>query len=168
MYGVNLFRLARLAGVRKIDIASHFDVARVQPTLWSQGKRPIPDDRIAPLVGLIAQAVKKRLAAAVPGETIEEAMATALSESVEENCQRYGYGSIESIAAYVTKLAAYDALSQRQRHRKTTLEEIERDTAFMHFWLKLQVDLLPLIRLLSGDEPSAVEDTEAQSRKVYL
>jgi DNA-binding transcriptional regulator YdaS (Cro superfamily) len=166
LYGVNLLRLARLAGARQSDIAKHLGVDRVQLTVWAKGRRAVPEKRIAPLVACIARAVQKRLAAARPWETTRAELSAALRAVGEENCQRYGFAP--NLETFVADIEAFDALQRQRRPEAFELERIERQTAAMRFWFELAAALHPLSRLLDEDvaQPVAHEEAlTAQSRE---
>jgi hypothetical protein len=167
MYGVNLFRLARLVGLKRIDIARHLGVVRMQATYWGQGKRPIPGDRIAPLVALIAKAVQTRLATAAPWDQVRADLTTALQDCFLENCQRYVPMPEPSLEAFMAEVEQYAALTQRQQQQGPRLAHMEQLSAAMLSWFQVHAALLPLLRLLEGDDDAdTVEDTTRKGMSV--
>ena len=166
LYGVNLLKLARLVGIRQIDIARHLGVTKMQPTYWARGQRPIPRDTVAPLVAFIAKAVQKRLADAAPWDTIRADLTTALRACFVEHCQRHVHMPEPSLEAFMAEVEKYAALTQRQQQQGPRIEDMERLSAAMLSWFQVHAALLPLLRLLEGAEV-AVEDTEEKGRKVH-
>jgi len=158
-YGVNLFRLARLVGLRKIDIARHLGVARMQATYWGEGQRPIPGDRIAPLVGLIAKAVKQCLATAPPWDTLRADLTATLRDCFIENCRRH-VEMEPSLEAFMAEVEKYAALTQRQQQQGPKLEHMEKLSAAMLCWFEMEHALLPLRRLLPDDDQTQLTTHE--------
>ena len=178
MYGINLLHLARLVGLRQVDIAAHFGITKVQVHYWAHGARPIPPANIPTLVKKIAEGVERYLATgetdmriAVPGQADTwrqptQADLTAVLRGVfTENCHRSGHAPEASLESFLEEVRRYAALTRPQQLEGPQLAHMEKFAAMMLCWFELENALLPLRRLLPDDDQPVPTATEARQRE---
>jgi hypothetical protein len=181
MYGINLLHLARLVGLRQVDIAAHFGITKVQVHYWARGMRPVPPSNIPTLIKKIAEAVERYLATGetdmripAPAETAGQIGALRLPTRADltdvlrdvfaENCHLSGHAPGASLESFLAEVRRYAALTRPQQLEGPQLAHIEKLTAMMLCWFTLQDALLPLLRLLPDDDQAPNMATEARQR----
>ena len=178
MYGMSLFRLARLVGLRQVDIAAHFGISTVQIHYWARATRPIPPANLPTLITRIADAVECYLATgetdmqiAVPGQAdtwrhpTHADLTGVLREVFSENLHRYGHAPAPSLESFLEEMRRYSVLTRPQQLEGPKLAHIEQYMAAMLCWFELLVALLPLRRLLPDmDDQTTPTATAARHR----